>query len=118
MTNQAQYRNFVPAQRSNDIRIRARLDIDQANEVVNLLLAAHPTLAELRTAGRVQFINDRKVGLFRMVAVRGGSLPADLSADDVRMLADAVTSTGSVTDPRYAGLWAERYAITNGRRMR
>ena len=99
----------------NDIRLPVSLSTAQANEVGRLLLAAHPALAALRTAGQLQLVNAS--GQFRIIAVRGGVLPVDVSANDVQALVDAVKAE---LPDKNAGepVWYTRQSMAHGRRNR
>lgn len=99
----------------NDIRLRVKLTATQANEVARLLLAAHPALVELRTAGQLQFISSG--GQFRVVAVRGGVLPATIATADVQTLVDTVRAE-LPAEPAGEPTWYTNMRAANARRMR
>lgn len=73
-----QHPNFVSPQR--DIRL-GQLPADCFPVVVAALYARFPALAELHAAKQLQCINCS--GQFRMAPIRGGQLPADVTADAV-----------------------------------
>lgn len=103
-----QHKNFInPA---HDVRLVVKLTIDQANQVMRLVLARWPELAEMRKTGQLQSINAG--GQFRLAGVRGGQLPATVTRVEVAHLVQAVLDSqpADLVDPafdeesrRYAG---------------
>jgi len=81
-----QHKNFVPIQR--DVRICVKLTATEANQVVARLLTIFSALATLRSAHQLQNVNAHCQ--FRIAAIRGGTLPAELTAAAVWAVIDDV----------------------------